>query len=63
MFIPKYLINFIKMLILKTENISGLGSRISSMSFFLQTELDESSQLLIHSSMARLIPDVKANFT
>lgn len=63
MFIPKYLINFIKMLILKTENISGLGSRISSMSFFLQTELDESSQLLIHSSMPRLIPDVKANFT
>lgn len=63
MFIPKYLINLIKMLILKTENISGLGSRISSMSFFLQTELDESSQLLIPSSRPGLIPDVKANFT
>lgn len=63
MFIPKYLINLIKMLILKTESISNLGSRISSMSFFLQTELDESSQLLIDSSMPGLIPDVKANFT
>lgn len=63
MFIPKYLINLIKMLILKTESISNLGSRISSMSFFLQTELDESSQLLIPSSRPGLIPDVKANFT